>query len=50
LLTDLNNPKAAFHAIRAEIAERGLPGSLVHVPRILNFRAEFEGDELREEG
>ena len=47
LLTDLNNPKATFHAIRAEMAERGLPGSLLHVPRILNFRPELEGDELQ---
>ena len=47
LLTDLNNPRATFRAIRAEMAQRGLPGSLLHVPRILNFRPEFEGDELQ---
>jgi hypothetical protein len=50
LLTDLNNPKATFDVIRAEVAERGLPGSLVHVPRILNLRPELEGDELQQGG
>ena len=51
LLTDLSNPKATFHAIRAEVAERGLPVNLIHVPRILNFGPRsFEGDELRHRG
>ena len=50
LLTDLSNPKATFHAIRAEIGDRGLPGHLVHVPRVLNFRPEFEDDALQQRG
>jgi DNA-binding MarR family transcriptional regulator len=50
LLTDLNDAKATFYAIRAEMEERGLPGDLVHVPRILNFRPEFEGDALQQRG
>jgi DNA-binding MarR family transcriptional regulator len=50
LLTDLNDPKATFHAIRSDLAKRGLSGSLFHVPRILNFRPEVEGDELQHGG
>jgi DNA-binding MarR family transcriptional regulator len=50
LLTDLNNPKATYQAILAEMAERGLPASIVHVPKILHFRPEFEGDALRQGG
>jgi DNA-binding MarR family transcriptional regulator len=50
LLTDLNNPKATFCAILAEMAQRGLPGSLLHVPRLLNFKPEFEGDESQQGG
>ena len=50
LLTDLSNPKATFHAIRAEMAEKGLSGDLIHVPRILSFKGEFEGNELRSRG
>jgi FlaA1/EpsC-like NDP-sugar epimerase len=50
LLTDLNNPKKTYLAVRAELAARGLPASLVHVPKILHFRPEFEGDALRQGG
>jgi DNA-binding MarR family transcriptional regulator len=47
LLTDLNNSKATMHIIRHEMAAKGLPGNLLHVPRILNLRRELEGDELQ---
>jgi hypothetical protein len=50
LLTDLNNPKETLRDIRAEVAARGLPGSLVHVPRILNIKPEFEDDGVRQSG
>src|SRR5262245_7702876 len=46
LLTDLNNPKATFRAIRAEMAQSGLPRSLIHVPKILNLGR--IGDELQQ--
>lgn len=38
LLTDLNDPKAAYHAAAAEAATLGLSREVIHVPRILNFR------------
>ena len=50
LLTDLSDPKATFHAISAEAAQRGLADDLIHVPRILNFRPERERDELQQWG
>jgi len=50
LLTDLTDPKATLRDIRAEVAARGLPGSLIHVPRILNIKPELEGDGLRQSG
>ncbi len=38
LLTDLGNPKGAYHATVAEISALGLSPEVIHVPRILNFK------------